>query len=53
MAADGLTLHKAPVKVGKMVSGHLLRDAGLYEFGAGTSEIQRILVGCKIFKETS
>lgn len=31
----------------------LLRDAKLYEIGAGTSEIRRIIVGRELFKETS
>lgn len=30
----------------------LLRDAKLYEIGAGTSEIRRILIGREIYKET-
>ena len=31
--------------------GRLLRDAKLYEIGAGTSEIRRILIGRELFKE--
>ncbi|WP_197697359.1 isovaleryl-CoA dehydrogenase [Legionella spiritensis] len=34
-------------------TGRLLRDAKLYEIGAGTSEIRRMLVGRELFKETS
>jgi isovaleryl-CoA dehydrogenase len=33
-------------------TGRLLRDAKLYEIGAGTSEIRRILIGREIFEET-
>jgi isovaleryl-CoA dehydrogenase len=33
--------------------GRLLRDAKLYEIGAGTSEIRRLLIGREIFKETT
>ena len=33
-------------------TGRLLRDAKLYEIGAGTSEIRRWLIGREIFKET-
>jgi len=33
-------------------TGRLLRDAKLYEIGAGTSEIRRMLIGREIFKET-
>jgi isovaleryl-CoA dehydrogenase len=33
-------------------AGRLLRDAKLYEIGAGTSEIRRWLIGREIFEET-
>ena len=33
-------------------TGRLLRDAKLYEIGAGTSEIRRMLIGREIFEET-
>ncbi|MDE1151524.1 MAG: isovaleryl-CoA dehydrogenase [Micavibrio sp.] len=33
-------------------TGRLLRDAKLYEIGAGTSEIRRMLIGRELFKET-
>jgi isovaleryl-CoA dehydrogenase len=33
--------------------GRLLRDAKLYEIGAGTSEIRRMLIGREIFNETA
>ncbi len=33
--------------------GRLLRDAKLYEIGAGTSEIRRMLIGRELFLETS
>ncbi len=33
--------------------GRLLRDAKLYEIGAGTSEIRRILVGRELFNESA
>lgn len=33
--------------------GRLLRDAKLYEIGAGTSEIRRMLIGRELFKETA
>lgn len=32
-------------------TGRLLRDAKLYEIGAGTSEIRRMLIGRELFKE--
>jgi isovaleryl-CoA dehydrogenase len=34
-------------------TGRLLRDAKLYEIGAGTSEIRRLLIGRELFKETA
>ena len=34
-------------------TGRLLRDAKLYEIGAGTSEIRRMLIGRELFAETS
>src|SRR5262252_1353960 len=34
-------------------TGRLLRDAKLYEIGAGTSEIRRVLIGREIFNETA
>jgi len=34
-------------------SGRLLRDAKLYEIGAGTSEIRRWLIGRELFEETA
>ena len=33
--------------------GRLLRDAKLYEIGAGTSEIRRMLIGRELFQETA
>ncbi|QRM46512.1 isovaleryl-CoA dehydrogenase [Rhizobium sp. BG4] len=33
--------------------GRLLRDAKLYEIGAGTSEIRRMLIGRELFAETA
>ncbi len=37
--------------VNEFPTGRLLRDAKLYEIGAGTSEIRRILIGKMLFKE--
>ncbi len=34
-------------------TGRLLRDAKLYEIGAGTSEIRRMLIGREMFRETA
>ncbi len=38
--------------VNEYSTGRLLRDAKLYEIGAGTSEIRRWLIGREIFNET-
>jgi isovaleryl-CoA dehydrogenase len=34
-------------------TGRLLRDAKLYEIGAGTSEIRRMLIGRELYKDTA
>lgn len=39
--------------VNETPTGRLLRDAKLYEIGAGTSEIRRILIGRELFQETN
>ncbi len=38
--------------VNEFSAGRLLRDAKLYEIGAGTSEIRRMLIGRELFKES-
>ncbi|MBX9812412.1 MAG: acyl-CoA dehydrogenase family protein, partial [Burkholderiales bacterium] len=38
--------------VNESPTGRLLRDAKLYEIGAGTSEIRRVLIGRELFNET-
>ncbi|EKD54631.1 MAG: hypothetical protein ACD_60C00062G0003, partial [uncultured bacterium] len=37
--------------INEFPTGRLLRDAKLYEIGAGTSEIRRILIGRELFEE--
>ncbi|MEP5766711.1 MAG: isovaleryl-CoA dehydrogenase [Halieaceae bacterium] len=39
--------------INEYATGRLLRDAKLYEIGAGTSEIRRMLIGRELFKETA
>jgi isovaleryl-CoA dehydrogenase len=39
--------------VNEYPTGRLLRDAKLYEIGAGTSEIRRMLIGRELFEETA
>lgn len=38
--------------INEFPTGRLLRDAKLYEIGAGTSEIRRMLIGRELFKES-
>lgn len=39
--------------INEFPTGRLLRDAKLYEIGAGTSEIRRMLIGRELFKESA
>jgi isovaleryl-CoA dehydrogenase len=39
--------------INEFETGRLLRDAKLYEIGAGTSEIRRMLIGRELFEETA
>jgi len=39
--------------VNESPTGRLLRDAKLYEIGAGTSEIRRMLIGRELFNESN
>jgi isovaleryl-CoA dehydrogenase len=38
--------------INEFPAGRLLRDAKLYEIGAGTSEIRRMLIGRELFRES-
>jgi isovaleryl-CoA dehydrogenase len=38
--------------INEYATGRLLRDAKLYEIGAGTSEIRRLIIGKSLFEET-
>jgi isovaleryl-CoA dehydrogenase len=39
--------------INEFPTGRLLRDAKLFEIGAGTSEIRRMLIGRELFEETA
>ena len=39
--------------INEFAAGRLWRDAKLYEIGAGTSEIRRMLIGRELFGETN
>jgi len=52
MALQAIQALGGPGYVNESPAGRLLRDAKLYEIGAGTSEIRRMLIGREIFNET-
>ncbi|MBO6756195.1 MAG: isovaleryl-CoA dehydrogenase [Roseibium sp.] len=53
MALDAIQLLGGNGYINEYPTGRLLRDAKLYEIGAGTSEIRRMLIGREIFNKTS
>ena len=52
MALDAIQCLGGNGYINDYSAGRLLRDAKLYEIGAGTSEIRRMLIGREIFNET-
>lgn len=52
-ALDGIQILGGNGYINDYATGRLLRDAKLYEIGAGTSEIRRMLIGRELFKESS
>ncbi|MFN4289829.1 MAG: isovaleryl-CoA dehydrogenase [Permianibacter sp.] len=52
MALDAIQILGGNGYINEYSTGRLLRDAKLYEIGAGTSEIRRMLIGRELFKET-
>jgi isovaleryl-CoA dehydrogenase len=52
VALDAIQLLGGAGYVNENPTGRLLRDAKLYEIGAGTSEIRRMLIGREIFEKT-
>jgi isovaleryl-CoA dehydrogenase len=50
VALDAIQLLGGAGYVNDSAAGRLLRDAKLYEIGAGTSEIRRMLIGRELFK---
>jgi isovaleryl-CoA dehydrogenase len=52
MALDAIQCLGGAGYVNESPTGRLLRDAKLYEIGAGTSEIRRWLIGRELFEET-
>ena len=52
-ALDAIQLLGGNGYINEFPAGRLLRDAKLYEIGAGTSEIRRMLIGRELFNETA
>jgi isovaleryl-CoA dehydrogenase len=52
MALDAVQILGGNGYTNEFPAGRLLRDAKLYEIGAGTSEIRRMLIGREIFEKT-
>src|ERR1700720_12871 len=53
LALDAIQILGGNGYINDYPTGRLLRDAKLYEIGAGTSEIRRMLIGREIFTETA
>jgi isovaleryl-CoA dehydrogenase len=53
IALDAVQLLGGNGYINDFPTGRLLRDAKLYEIGAGTSEIRRWLIGRELFEETA
>jgi alkylation response protein AidB-like acyl-CoA dehydrogenase len=53
VALDAIQILVGNGYVNEYPTGRLLRDAKLYEIGAGTSEIRRMLIGRELFRETA
>ena len=52
VALDAIQLLGGNGYINEYATGRLLRDAKLYEIGAGTSEVRRMLIGRELFKKT-
>jgi len=53
MAGEGVQIFGGNGYINEYPLGRLWRDAKLYEIGAGTSEIRRMLIGRELFAQTS
>ncbi len=53
MALEAIQILGGNGYINEYPTGRLLRDAKLYEIGAGTSEIRRMLIGRELFNETA
>jgi isovaleryl-CoA dehydrogenase len=52
MAGEGIQIFGGNGYINEYPLGRLWRDAKLYEIGAGTSEVRRMLIGRELFSET-
>ncbi len=52
MALDAIQILGGNGYINDYPAGRLLRDAKLYEIGAGTSEVRRMLIGRELFQES-
>ena len=52
-ALDAIQLLGGNGYINDYPTGRLLRDANLYEIGAGTTEIRRMLIGRELFQKTA
>ncbi len=52
LALDAIQLLGGNGYINEYPTGRILRDAKLYEIGAGTSEIRRMLIGRELFQES-
>ena len=53
MALEAIQILGGNGYINEYPTGRLLRDAKLYEIGAGTQEIRRMLIGRELFREST
>ena len=53
LALDSIQILGGNGYINDYPTGRLLRDAKLYEIGAGTSEIRRMLIGRELYRESA
>ena len=53
VALDAIQILGGNGYINEYATGRVLRDAKLYEIGAGTSEVRRMLIGRELFRQTA
>ena len=53
MADQAIQVYGGMGYINETPTGRLWRDAKLYEIGAGTSEVRRMLIGRELFEESA